>query len=124
VEGTRRLVNVSDRPVIGTIIKPSVGLSPIQSAEQTRELIQAGLDFIKDDELQVDSPHSPFEDRVKQTMQVINRYADREGKKPMYAFNVTGDLDDMLRRHDFLVEQGATCMMINLNWAGISAVHH
>ncbi len=124
VEGTRQLVNVSDRPVIGTIIKPSVGLSPVQSAEQTRELIQAGLDFIKDDELQVDSPHSPFEDRVKQTMQVINRYADREGKKPMYAFNVTGDLDDMLRRHDFLVEQGATCMMINLNWAGISAVHH
>ena len=124
VEGTRKLVDVRDRPVIGTIIKPSVGLSPAQSAAQTRKLIHAGLDFIKDDELQADAPHAPFEDRVRETMEVLHRYADEVGRKPMYAFNVTGDVDDLLHRHDFLVEQGATCIMVNLNWVGISAVRH
>ena len=42
----------------------------------------------------------------------------------MVAFNLSGDLDDMLNRHDYLVENGATCLMVNLNSVGISAVHH
>jgi ribulose-bisphosphate carboxylase large chain len=124
VAGTRDLVDVHGRPIIGTIVKPSVGLSPSQSAAQTKELIDAGLDFIKDDELQADSPHSLFDERVEETMQVLNNYANRVGRKPMYAFNVTGDIDDMLRRHDLLVKMGATCLMVNLNWVGISAVTH
>ncbi|NND33503.1 MAG: ribulose 1,5-bisphosphate carboxylase [Saprospiraceae bacterium] len=122
VAGTRRLVDVYNRPIIGTIIKPSVGLTPQQSAMQTKQLVTAGLDFIKDDELQADSPHSPFEARVSQTMQVLQDYADATGRKPMYAFNISGDMDDMMGRHDFLIAQGATCLMVNLNWVGISAV--
>jgi len=51
IEGTRQLAGVSDRPIIGTIIKPSVGLTPEQTAVQTKTLIEAGLDFLKDDEL-------------------------------------------------------------------------
>ncbi|MEM9324395.1 MAG: ribulose-bisphosphate carboxylase large subunit family protein [Bacteroidota bacterium] len=122
INGTRVLTGVIDRPVIGTIIKPSVGLSPEQTASQVRTLIEAGLDFIKDDELMGDPPHSPFEERVSRSMEVINRWADRTGKKPMYAFNISGDLDDMRRRHDFVLEQGGTCIMVSVNWVGISAV--
>ena len=121
IEGTRDLVGVQGRPVIGTIIKPSVGLSPEATARQTHTLIEAGLDFLKDDELMGDGPHSPFEKRVEAVMNVINRYADRTGKKPMFAFNISGDLDDMYRRHDFLLEKGGTCIMVNLNWVGLSA---
>ncbi|MCB0668608.1 MAG: ribulose-bisphosphate carboxylase large subunit family protein [Saprospiraceae bacterium] len=124
IAGTRTLNGVFHRPIIGTIIKPSVGLSPSQTADQSRLLIEAGLDFIKDDELQGDAPHCPFEKRVNEVMRVINKHADRTGKKVMYAFNLSGDLDDMLRRHDYLVSQGATCLMVNLNSVGISAIHH
>ncbi len=121
IEGTRSLTGVYDRPIIGTIIKPSVGLTPEQTADRVKTLIEAGLDFIKDDELQGDSPHSPFKERVELVMQVINQHADRTGIKPMFAFNLSGDLDDMLRRHDYLLENGGTCIMVNLNWVGISA---
>lgn len=120
--GTRELIGVQDRPIIGTIIKPSVGLSPEQTAQQVETLIEAGLDFIKDDELMGDSPHSPFEQRVDAVMKAINRYADRQGKKPMFAFNLSGDVDDMLRRHDYVLEQGGTCVMASLNWVGISGI--
>ena len=68
VEGTRKLAQVYERPIIGTIIKPSVGLSPEQTAEQTKILVEAGLDFLKDDELMGDSPHSIFEKRVDAVM--------------------------------------------------------
>ena len=60
IAGTRRLTSVEGRPIIGTIIKPSVGLSPEQTAAMVRVLIEAGLDFIKDDELMANPPHSPY----------------------------------------------------------------
>lgn len=122
VGGTRKLVQVFNRPLIGTIIKPSVGLSPEKTAEQTSILIEAGLDFLKDDELMGDPSHSPFEKRVQAVMEVINRYADKTGKKPMFAFNVSGDIDDMLCRHDTVLKYGGTCVMANVNWVGISGI--
>ena len=122
IDGTRRLTNVYSRPIIGTIIKPSVGLTPQQTAEQTKTLVDAGLDFLKDDELLGDAPHSPFTKRVDAVMNVINEAAERTSKKAMFAFNISGDIDDMLRRHDYVREKGGTCVMVSLNWIGISAL--
>ena len=45
VAGTRRLADVWDRPMIGTIIKPSVGMSPEATAAQVETLVAAGVDF-------------------------------------------------------------------------------
>jgi ribulose-bisphosphate carboxylase large chain len=122
IEGTRRSTNVYGRPIIGTIIKPSVGLSPKATAIQTKTLIEAGIDFLKDDELMGDSQHSPFEQRVDAVIDVINRNADKTGKKAMFAFNISGEIDDILRRHDHVVSNGGTCVMLSLNWVGISAL--
>ena len=122
VEGTRRLVNVTGRPIIGTIIKPSVGLTPAGTAELVSELINSGLDFIKDDELIASPPYSPIEDRVTAVMRVINEYAEHHGRKPMYAFNITGDIDEMRRRHDFVRDSGGTCVMVSVNWIGVSSL--
>lgn len=122
VAGTRRLSGVERLPLVGTIIKPSVGLSPEQTAERVRQLVEAGIDFIKDDELQADGPHCPFLERLDRVMRVINDHAQRTGKKVMYAFNITGDIEQMLRRHDAVVAAGGTCVMVSLNGAGLAAV--
>jgi ribulose-bisphosphate carboxylase large chain len=119
IEGTRKLCGVLDRPVIGTIIKPSVGLSPDETATQVKTLIEAGIDFIKDDELMANPPHSPFEKRVEAIMRVLHDHAQKTGRMPMYAFNLSGGIDDMMRRHDFVVSKGGTCVMANVNWVGI-----
>ena len=121
IEGTRRLSGVTDGPLIGTIIKPSVGLSPEQTAAAVSELVASGIDFIKDDELQSDSDICPFDERVDRVMRVVNQGADRTGRKAMYAFNLTGELDEMRRRHDKLVSAGATCLMVSLNSIGLAA---
>lgn len=122
VEGTRRLSGVTDRPLIGTIIKPSVGFNPQETAQLTKLLVEAGIDFIKDDELQADSPYCPFEMRVREVMKVIHAYADKTGKKVMFAFNLTGDMEEMRRRHDFVLEQGGTCIMASLNSVGLVGI--
>ncbi len=122
IEGTRRLSGVAAGPLIGTIIKPSVGLSPEDTAALTGTLAEAGIDFVKDDELQADGPACRFEDRARAVMRVINDHADRTGKKVMYAFNLTGEIDDMRRRHDLIRDLGGTCVMVSLNSVGLSGM--
>lgn len=123
VKGTRRLAGVAERPLIGTIIKPSVGLSPAETAEMVRTLCEAGIDFIKDDELMANPPHSPFNERVAAVMRVIHTHAERSGKQVMYAFNITDDLDSMQRNYDTLLAAHATCAMMSINPVGLAAVH-
>ncbi len=123
VEGTRRLTGVYARPVIGTIIKPSVGMTPEQTAAHVRMLAEAGVDFIKDDELQADGPHCPFEQRASAVLRVLNDYAEKTGKRLMYAANITGEIDQMLRRHDLVAAAGGTCVMVSLNSVGLPAMN-
>ena len=124
VAGTRRLTGVETRPVIGTIIKPSVGLGPAATAALVDTLAASGLDFIKDDELMGDPPHCPFDQRFDAVMDVIDRHADRTGRKVMYAANISGDIDAMRRRLDRIERRGGTCAMLVLNSVGLAGVAH
>lgn len=119
IAGTRRLTGIDRAPVIGTIIKPSVGLTPGQTAALVDRLLEAGLDFIKDDELIANPPYSPLADRVAAVMEVVNRHADRTGRKAMIAFNITDESDAMLRHHDSVVAAGGTCVMVSLIPVGL-----
>lgn len=122
ITGTRELSGVTHGPLIGTIIKPSVGLTAEDTATMVATLATAGIDFIKDDELQADGPACPFDDRARAVMRVINDHADRTGKKVMYAFNLTGEIDQMRRRHDLVAALGGTCVMASVNSVGLTGM--
>lgn len=124
VAGTRRLTGVHHRPIIGTIVKPSVGLTSAATAELVEILGRAGVDFVKDDELMANPPHSPLADRVKAVMTVVNGLADAAGRKLMFAFNITDQLDRMLEHHDTVLAAGGTCVMVSLNSVGLGAVEY
>jgi ribulose-bisphosphate carboxylase large chain len=122
ISGTRRLAGVEGRPMLGTIVKPNVGLSAAQTGELIGELCESGLDFVKDDEVNANSDHAPIADRVREVMARVRRHQDRTGKRVMVAFNITDDVDAM-RRHAELVErEGGTCVMASLNWCGFAAM--
>ncbi len=120
IDGTRQLAGVENRPIIGTIVKPSVGFTAEDTAALVKTLCEAGLDFIKDDELQADGPLCPFEDRARAVMAVINDHAERTGKKVMFAFNLTGEVDEMRRRHDLVADLGGTCVMASIHSVGLT----
>ncbi|MDE2398730.1 MAG: ribulose 1,5-bisphosphate carboxylase, partial [Burkholderiales bacterium] len=75
IAGTRRLAGIHGRPLIGTIIKPSIGLTPDETANLVDDLCKAGIDFIKDDELIADPPYAPFDARLRAVMPVLQRHA-------------------------------------------------
>jgi len=121
VAGTRRLAGVRGRPLLGTIIKPSIGLAPAQTAALVATLAAADIDFIKDDELMANPPHSPFNRRVDAVMAVLRRHEDRTGRRVMYAFNLSDELEAMRRHYEKVVRAGGTCAMISLNSVGLAA---
>ncbi|OAP38503.1 ribulose 1,5-bisphosphate carboxylase [Sinorhizobium glycinis] len=122
IAGTRRLTGVFDRPLIGTIIKPALGLRPNETAEMVSELIASGVDFIKDDEKLCGPPYSPLEERVRAIMPLIKDHEQRTGKKVMYAFNISHvDPDVMMRNHDVVADAGGNAAVININSIGQGA---
>jgi ribulose-bisphosphate carboxylase large chain len=87
-----------------------------------RVLVEAGVEFITDDELLANPPYCPLEQRVQAIMRVINEHADRSGKQVLYAFNISGEIDDMRRYHDIVVEHGGNCVQVNINQVGVTGV--
>ena len=124
IEGTREKASVFGRPLIGSIIKPSIGLTPEQTAGVVDALCAAGIDFIKDDELLADPAYAPFDARLAAVMPVLHRHADRLGRMPMYAINISGGIDEMRRRHDAVAAAGGTCVMVSVNGVGFAGVEH
>ena len=124
IPGTRRLAEVEGRPIIGTIVKPSIGLSPRQTADLVRTLALAGIDFVKDDELMSNPPCSPLADRVRAVMAAVHEAAETTGRKVMVAFNISDRLDRMLAHHDTVRDAGGTCVMVSLNAVGLAGVEH
>lgn len=121
VAGCRQLAGVYNRPFIGTIIKPSIGLSIGDTVAIVNQLAEAGIDFIKDDELLSSSGNSDFYDRVDAVMDAISRHADKTGRKIMFAFNISAESDEMLRRYERIVQRGGSCALVSINSVGLAA---
>jgi len=123
IEGSRRLTGVQVRPIIGTIVKPALGLRPAETAELVRDVIEAGVDFVKDDEKLMSPIYSPLADRVKAIMPLILDREQRTGKKVMYAFGIThADPDQMMRNHDIVAKAQGNCAVVNINSIGFGGM--
>jgi ribulose 1,5-bisphosphate carboxylase large subunit-like protein len=119
IAGSRRLMGVPEGPMIASIIKPSLGLSPEDTAQLVQTLCEAGVDFIKDDEKLMSPKYSPLTARVDAIMSVIERHADRTGKRVMYAFGISSaDPDRMMRDHDHVAARGGNAAVVNINSIG------
>ncbi|HYP84368.1 ribulose-bisphosphate carboxylase large subunit family protein [Variovorax sp.] len=122
IAGTRRLTGVASGAMVGTIIKPNVGLSARETAVLVARLCEAGVDFIKDDEVCADPVHAPLAERVPAVMAVVRAHQERTGKHVMVAFNISDEGDAMCRHADLVEREGGSCVMASLNWCGFSAI--
>ena len=123
VAGSRRLTGVAGRPIIGTIIKPALGLRPHETAELVKDVIDADVDFVKDDEKLMSPSYSPLEARVKAVMPMILEREQKTGKKVMYAWGISAtDPDEMMRNHDIVLRAGGNCAVVNINSIGFGGM--
>ncbi|MDB5850735.1 MAG: Ribulose-bisphosphate carboxylase [Rhodoferax sp.] len=122
IAGTRRITGVAQGALVGTIIKPNVGFSSAQTAALVRTLCEAGVDFIKDDEVCADPAHAPLAERIPAVMAVVRDHQQRTGKHVMVAFNITDETDAMKRHADLVQKEGGSCVMASINWCGHSGM--
>lgn len=122
ITGTRRLTGVAQGALIGSIIKPNVGLRAEEIASLVERLCAAGLDFIKDDEIAANPVHAPLSVRIPAVMAAVRRHHDRTGKHVMVAFNITDETDAMRRHADLVAKEGGSCVIASLNWCGFSSI--
>jgi ribulose-bisphosphate carboxylase large chain len=122
VDGTRKLIGTTDGALVGTIVKPNVGLDESEYRAVVRTLARSGIDLIKDDELMTDPAYLPLETRVRVATEEIRNARETTGRHTMYAFNITGDLAGLKARHDLVVDAGGTCVMLTIPVMGLPAL--
>lgn len=118
IEGIRNLLNIHDRPLVGAILKPCIGVAPEVSASGAAKAAKGGADVIKDDELLSNPRYSPMVDRVKAVMRALKDVG--KDKSCLYAVNITGK--NLIERSKMALDAGANSIMVNYQSLGWGAV--
>jgi ribulose-bisphosphate carboxylase large chain len=122
IEGIRKLLKVKDRPLVGTIIKPKLGLKPEDHAKVAYEAWAGGCDIVKDDENLSSQKFNEFEDRLHETLDARDRAENETGEKKVYLINITAETETMLDRADLVVDHGGEYAMVDILTCGWSAL--
>lgn len=122
IEGIRKILKVYDRPLVGTIIKPKVGLNPEEHAEVAKQAWIGGCDIVKDDENLTNQAFNKFEDRIIHTLDSKEKAEKATGEKKIYMPNITAETSEMIKRAEFVKKHGGNYIMIDILTAGWSAV--
>lgn len=121
IAGIRRLFRVK-RPLVGTIIKPKLGLRTADHARVAYEAWLGGCDVCKDDENLSSQSFNKFEARLEKTLEARDRAEQETGEKKGYLVNVTAPYNEMLRRAELAQRQGNEYAMVDIITTGFSAL--
>jgi ribulose-bisphosphate carboxylase large chain len=122
VNGIRKLLKIYDRPLVGTIIKPKLGLKTKDHAEVAYQAWVGGCDIVKDDENLSSQKFNPFEKRLVQTLEKRDKAEEKTGEKKVYMINVTAETEEMVRRAELVLKNGGEYAMIDILTCGFSAL--
>jgi 2,3-diketo-5-methylthiopentyl-1-phosphate enolase len=122
IAGIRARLGVQQRPLLITVIKPALGLSPRESGAVVREVARGGSDAVKDDELLVEHPWSQLEERVREHERACREVFEETGQRSLCFINVTDRPDRLVERALRAVEAGASGLMVDYVTVGVSAL--
>jgi len=122
IEGIRKLLKVPVRPLVGTIIKPKLGLETKDHAKVAYEAWLGGCDIVKDDENLSSQKFNPFEKRLVQTLESRDRAQAETYERKVYMVNITAETQTMLKRAQTVVDQGGEYVMVDVLTCGWSAL--
>ncbi len=122
MSGVRQLLGVEGRPLVGTIIKPKLGLKTGDHARVAYEAWSGGCDIVKDDENLSGQGFNPFEKRVVETLESRDKAEEETGERKAYLVNVTAEAEEMLSRAEFVEDQGGRYIMVDIITCGFSSL--
>lgn len=121
IEGLRKNLKRPEKPLVGTIVKPKIGLGPKDTAKYVYEAGSGGLTNSKDDETLVDQPFCPIQDRTAAVAEALDRL-EEEGHMMMHAVNVSTRGDRIVELAEKVQSWGAREIMVDVITCGFGAV--
>ena len=122
LEGIRKLLKVAKRPLVGTIIKPKLGLKTKDHAKVAYSAWLGGCDIVKDDENLSSQAFNPFEERLAATLESRDKAQSETGERKVYMINITAETNTMLKRAQAVVDHGGEYVMIDILTCGWSVL--
>lgn len=123
MDGVRKMTNIHGRPILGTIVKPKLGLSADNWAKAAYKAWRGGIDFVKDDENLTNMVFNGFYDRARKVMELKKKAEQETGERKLYFCNISAPVTEMKKRADFVCEEmGNDYVMIDILTVGWSAV--
>lgn len=122
IRGVRKMLGVLERPLVGTIVKPKLGLKTKDHAEIAYQAWLGGCDVVKDDENLSSQSFNVFEERLARTLEKARKAEEQTGEKKAYLVNVTAETSEMMRRAQLVEELEGKYVMIDIVTAGFSAL--
>ncbi len=122
IQGIRKLLRVEKRPLVGTIIKPKLGLRTKDHADVAYEAWAGGCDIVKDDENLASQNFNPFRKRFLETLRARDKAEQETGERKVYMVNITSETEEMLKRAEFVEKNGGEYIMVDVLTAGWSAL--
>ncbi|MCR4285049.1 MAG: type III ribulose-bisphosphate carboxylase [archaeon] len=122
IEGYRKILKVKDRPLVGTIVKPKLGLNTNDHAKVAYESWIGGCDLVKDDENLSSQKFNPFDKRATKTLEMRDKAQEETGEEKGYLCNVTAESLKMLERADLIRDLGGKFVMHDILTAGFASL--
>ena len=122
IPGIRKLLRVYKRPLLGTIIKPKLGLDEKEHAQVAYQAWLGGCDIVKDDENLSSMKFNKFYSRIAKTINLRDKCEKETGEKKIYMPNITAECDEMLKRAEFVKKVGCEYAMVDVLTVGWSAL--
>ena len=114
IDGIRNITEAYNRPLIGAIIKPKIGIPPQKVADIAKQMADGGADFIKEDEILADQRWCLMKRRIPLIAKAL------QGYKTIYAACITGDGNEPVRKAKLAKNLGAGAVHLNI-WASLGA---
>lgn len=122
IAGVRKITKVKGRPLIGTIVKPKLGLNTADHAKVAYDAWAGGCDIVKDDENLASQKFNGFEKRLKATLRARDRAEKETGERKFYMVNVTAETGEMLRRARMVAAAGGEYAMVDVLTVGFAGL--
>jgi 2,3-diketo-5-methylthiopentyl-1-phosphate enolase len=112
IPGIRQRLGVYDRPLCLHIIKPKMGMTPEETANQVYQTGLGGADLCKDDEMLADLENSSWEKRLEAVLKAIERVERETGHKMLYMLSITDEVDRVVDKARKAIDMGASGLLL------------
>jgi len=120
IDGIRKYTNAFDKPLLGGIVKPKTGISPDVLLQMVKQMVEGGVNFIKEDEILSNPIFCPIEKRVPLIMDYLNERVKSGFDPVVYAVCINADSPYLLERVKLVYKLGGNAIHVNF-WSGMGS---